>query len=102
MNPLDVFSPFRAIMRRWNGYHMDRYIGAELDKRYQEHLQDKVATPSKAVIDLTLQTYPTFVQSRGLYASDGPPQLILVTCTDWNPARRDWDQRAIVIASPTP
>jgi len=59
-------------------------------------------TASEVKVDLTLQTYPTFVQSRGLYASDGPAQLILVTCTDWNPARRDWDQRAIVIASPTP
>jgi len=70
MNPLDVFSPFRAIMRRWNGYHMDRYIGAELDKRYQEHLQDKVATPSKAVIDLTLQTYIADLKENGKLGTD--------------------------------
>ena len=57
---------------------------------------------TEVTVDLTVHSYPPLVESGRLYASDGPPQLVLVTCTDWSAARRDWDKRAIIIATPQP
>lgn len=50
--------------------------------------------------DLTPESYPDFVRARRLYASDGPAQLVMVTCTTWNVVRRVWENRAVLIASP--
>ncbi len=49
---------------------------------------------------LEVAEYSSLVDSRRLYASDGPPQVVLVTCTDWNPIRRDYDHRGILVAQP--
>jgi hypothetical protein len=51
-------------------------------------------------LDLTPETYPDFVSSRRLYAADGPAQLVMITCTGWNPLRQQWDNRAVLIATP--
>ncbi|WP_404387368.1 sortase domain-bontaining protein [Humibacillus xanthopallidus] len=50
--------------------------------------------------DLTPETYPDFISSRRLYAADGPAQLVMITCTGWNPLRQVWDNRAVLIATP--
>jgi len=55
---------------------------------------------SEIRLDLTPKTYPAFVESRQPYAANGPPQLVLVTCTDWNALHGVWDSRAVLIASP--
>ncbi len=55
---------------------------------------------SEVVLDLTPTTYPQFVTGRNLYSADGPPQLVMVTCTDYIPAQRVWANRAVVIATP--
>ncbi|TQM62843.1 class F sortase [Humibacillus xanthopallidus] len=51
-------------------------------------------------LDLTPETYPDFVSSRRLYAADGPAQLVMITCTGWSPLRQEWDNRAVLIATP--
>jgi len=55
---------------------------------------------TEAKLNLAVADYSSFVDSRGLYASDGPPQVVIITCTDWNPLRRDYDQRGLLIATP--
>lgn len=50
--------------------------------------------------DLTPETYPDFISDRRLYAADGPAQLVMITCTGWNPLRQVWDNRAVLIATP--
>ena len=55
---------------------------------------------AEVVFDLSPAGYPRFVTSRNLYAADGPPQLVMVTCTDYLPAQRVWANRAVVIATP--
>ena len=56
---LQYLNVTRYVMQWWNGRQMDLYIGKELDKRYQEYLEDPHGTRSKAVIDLVLQAYMT-------------------------------------------
>lgn len=56
---------------------------------------------SDAKLDLPVEKYSAFVDSSGLYSADGPAQLVIITCTDWNAIRRDYDQRGILIATPT-
>ncbi len=55
---------------------------------------------TEATLNLAVADYSSFVDSRGLYARDGPPQVVIITCTDWNPIRRDYDQRGLLIATP--
>ena len=55
---------------------------------------------SQRVVDLSPTSYPPFVTSTKLYAADGPPQLVMITCTDYLPAQRVWANRAVVIATP--
>ena len=57
VNPLELLNLPRYVVQWWNGRKMDKYIGAELDKRYQEYLQNEISPSSKSVIDLVLQTY---------------------------------------------
>jgi len=57
---------------------------------------------TEAKLDLGIENYATYVDSHQLYATDGPPQVVIITCTDWNPIRRDYDQRGILIATPLP
>jgi len=52
-------------------------------------------------LDLNVSDYSRFVDARRLYAPDGPPQIVLITCTDWNAINRTYDHRAILIATPT-
>ncbi|KAF2477215.1 cytochrome protein [Lindgomyces ingoldianus] len=58
MNPFKRYNPMRPIMEWYNGYMMDRYICAELDKRYQEWRSAKLSKPkTKSVIDLVIAEY---------------------------------------------
>lgn len=45
---------------------------------------------SEVVLDLTAASFGALVESRGLYAADGPPRLVMITCTDYDAARRVW------------
>ncbi len=53
-----------------------------------------------AKLDLPVEDYAAYVDSHRLYATDGPPKVVIITCTDWNPIRRDYDQRGVLIATP--
>ncbi len=55
---------------------------------------------SEVTLDLSPASYPRFVTSRSLYAADGPPQLVMITCTDYLASQRVWANRAVVIATP--
>ena len=55
---------------------------------------------SEIQLDLTPKTYPGFVDSRQLYALNGPPQLVMITCTDWDALHGVWRNRAVLIATP--
>jgi len=57
LNPLSLIHLPRFFMQWWNGRQMDRFIGKELDKRYEELKADSYDDRSKAVIDLILQSY---------------------------------------------
>lgn len=46
-----------SIVHWWNGRQMNKYIGAELDRRYNEYKTDVGNTRKRAVIDLILQAY---------------------------------------------
>jgi hypothetical protein len=55
---------------------------------------------TEAKLDLQVGNYSAFVDSHHLYAADGPAQVVIITCTDWNPIRRDYDERGVLIATP--
>ena len=55
---------------------------------------------TQAKVDLRVEDYSAFIDTGRLYATDGPPQVLIVTCTNWNPIRRDYDQRGVLVASP--
>lgn len=56
---------------------------------------------SEIQLHLSPGDYRAVVASRRLYAVDGPPQVVMVTCTDWDAIRGVWNNRAILIATPT-
>lgn len=56
-NPLQYLNLARRAVHWWNGRQMDKYIGDELDKRYDEYKSDPEGKRTKAVIDLVLQAY---------------------------------------------
>lgn len=53
-------------------------------------------------MDLPVEDYASFVESHRLYAADGPARVVVITCTDWNPERRSYDKRGVLIATPAP
>ena len=55
---------------------------------------------AEIVADVSPADYPSLVNGRNLYAPAGPPQLVMITCTDYVPAQRVWAHRAVVIATP--
>jgi len=55
---------------------------------------------TEANLNLRVEDYSAFIDSRGLYAKDGPARVVIITCTNWNPVRRDYDQRGVLIATP--
>ncbi|PGH05688.1 hypothetical protein GX51_02848 [Blastomyces parvus] len=57
INPFSRLNFLRHFIHWKNGRQMDRYIGAELDKRYAERRADPNGTNSKSVMDLVLQAY---------------------------------------------
>jgi cytochrome P450 len=57
INPLASLNVVRRVARWWNGRQMNRYIGNELDKRYNEYKTDPENKQTKAVIDLIMQAY---------------------------------------------
>lgn len=64
-NPLEYLNLARRGVHWWNGRQMDKYIGDELDKRYNEYKADPESKRTKAVIDLVLQAYlPQDAQTR--------------------------------------
>ena len=56
-NPFEYFNLIRKAVHWWNGRQIDRYISAELDKRYNEYKTDHEGKRTKAIIDLVLQNY---------------------------------------------
>jgi len=56
---------------------------------------------TEAKLDLGVEDYAAFVDSHRLYATDGPAQVVIITCTDWNLIRRVYDHRGVLIATPT-
>lgn len=44
-------------MQWWYGRKMDKYIGAELDKRFQDFQEKRISSNSTSVIDLVLKAY---------------------------------------------
>ena len=64
-NPLEYLNLARRVVHWWNGRKMNKYIGNELDMRYEEFKADPESKRTKAVIDLVLQAYlPANVKSR--------------------------------------
>lgn len=58
MNPLENFNIARWYMEWWNGKEMDRYVGDELDKRYDDFTRPELGDKrGKSVIDLVFQAY---------------------------------------------
>ena len=57
LNPLSLIHLPRFFMQWWNGRQMNEFIGKELDRRYEELMNDSYDKKSKAVIDLVLQAY---------------------------------------------
>ena len=55
---------------------------------------------TEANLNLRVEDYSAFIDSRGRYAKDGPARVVIITCTNWNPVRRDYDQRGVLIATP--
>ena len=56
-SPLEYCNLARWYMHWWNSRQMNRYIGEELDMRYNEYRADPGSSRTKAVIDLVLQAY---------------------------------------------
>jgi cytochrome P450 len=66
INPFSQLNFVRSFMHWKNGRQMDRYIGAELDRRYQAYRADPNSTTSKSVMDIVLQTYMSAPDSSSL------------------------------------
>jgi cytochrome P450 len=80
LNPLAKLNFVRAFMQWKNSRQMNLYIGAELDKRYEEFKKDPNSAQSVSVVDLVLRAYLS-----GPYKSSSPP------------ARLDAEFRALAI-----
>ena len=63
INPLEFLNLLRYWVQWRNGRRMNEYIGAELDKRYQEYLEERASASSMSVIDIVLRAY--MAQSEG-------------------------------------
>jgi cytochrome P450 len=57
VNPFSHFNFVRTFVHWKNTRQMDRYIGAELDRSFQEYRTNPESATSKSVIDLALQEY---------------------------------------------
>ena len=57
INPLEFLNLPRYVMQWWNSRKMDKYIGAELDKRFQDYQENRISSSSTSVIDLVLKAY---------------------------------------------
>ncbi|KAH8698046.1 sterigmatocystin biosynthesis P450 monooxygenase StcS [Phaeosphaeriaceae sp. PMI808] len=57
INPFSHLNFVRTFVHWKNGRQIDDYIGAELDKRYEEYKANPDSPNSKSVIDLALQEY---------------------------------------------
>lgn len=69
LNPFAKLNFVRAFMQWKNSRQMNQYIGAELDKRYEEYKQDaEDSVQGVSVIDLVLRAYLS-----GPYKSTVPP-----------------------------
>ncbi|MCJ1323085.1 hypothetical protein MMC15_008436 [Xylographa vitiligo] len=60
LNPFELFNPIRPVVHWYNGRQMDKYIGKELDKRYEDYRSSfgrEDNNKSKSVISLVIQGY---------------------------------------------
>jgi cytochrome P450 len=57
VNPFSHIDFVRPFIHWKNGRTIDRYIGAELDKRYEEYKTKPNNSKSRSVIDLVIQEY---------------------------------------------
>ncbi|KAF1957230.1 sterigmatocystin biosynthesis P450 monooxygenase StcS [Byssothecium circinans] len=76
INPFSQFDFVRKLIHWKNGGQMDKYIGAELDKRYEEYKASPNGESSKSasVIDLVLRAYIS-----GNESSKSPPRQLDAT-----------------------
>ncbi|KAH8428088.1 cytochrome P450 [Aspergillus melleus] len=57
MNPFIRWNPMRPLMQWYNGQTMNRYIGIELDKRYEVWRQRDSSTRANSIIDIVLAEF---------------------------------------------
>jgi cytochrome P450 len=57
INPFKRWNPMRPLIEWSNGRIMNRYIHAELDKRYEDWKSNKPAARAKSVMDITIAAY---------------------------------------------
>ncbi|QSZ29098.1 hypothetical protein DSL72_003608 [Monilinia vaccinii-corymbosi] len=57
VNPFGFFNIARRYMHWSNSRQMNRYLGQELDRKYEEYKENLGAPRSRSVIDLVLQAY---------------------------------------------
>ncbi|KAK4233546.1 cytochrome P450 [Achaetomium macrosporum] len=71
-NLLVRWNPARPFVQWYNNWQMDKYISAELDKRYAEWKQDSSTASSRSIIHLALAGYMAQQQDRPLPARLDP------------------------------
>ncbi|KAF1839160.1 cytochrome P450 71B25 [Decorospora gaudefroyi] len=57
LNPFVRWNPMRPLVEWYNGRTMDRYVFAELDKRYEDWKNNEPATRAKSVMDIAIAAY---------------------------------------------
>ena len=75
INPLEFLNLPRYVVQWLNGRRMNRYIGAELDKRFEEYQENRVSASSSSVIDLVLQAYMAESEGHGPIARSSNKKL---------------------------
>ena len=56
-NPFENVNIPRIFMHWWNGRRMDRYIGKQLDARFEQHTASGAKLESKSIMDLVIKAY---------------------------------------------
>ncbi|RAR07338.1 glycosyltransferase family 1 protein [Stemphylium lycopersici] len=59
LNPFKRWNPMRPLIEWWNGKTMDRYIGTEMDKQYEDWKTNEPSNRAKSVMDIAIAAYMT-------------------------------------------
>lgn len=57
MNPFKRWNPIRPLTEWYNGKTMNRYLNAELDKRYEDWRTNEPSTRARSVMDMAIASY---------------------------------------------